>query len=628
MATADDYAAWIVQNADKKGTPEFQTVAAAYQDAKSGGDAARQQRATAQATADRATYNPTNDMSTSDRTIAGIGSGLTSVLRAVGGGSLADKLGLPATAEDAAQNDAPLMATTAGKVGKVIGQAAPALLAVPFTPATVLGAIGAGVATGAATTEGGLQDRAIGAATGGIGGGLGAALPTVLRVGGGIAKGLTEPLTNAGRQRIAGRAIQQFSTDPATLASASGATTVTGAAPTLAEATRDGGIATLQRAIGTMDPDAAAAFAARSQANNAARVQTLQSIAGDPAAIAAANPGAPAALRRIAAGPSATDATVTRATAAKASYGSAFDQGIDPEIAKMMQPQVDALMSRPSVQASVAQAKSLAAEEGLNIGDNTSVQGLHYMKQALDDMVAGAPPGSNQARLIAQTSKDLGSTLEELSPAYHAARQEFLYNSVPVNRAAVGQRLADTTSGNIRDFSGNPTLQANKFSKALNDEGDLIQKSTGMKGLYGGLEDLMTPTHMQKIGGVRDELETLSNLNNAANGAGSQTAKMLASQNMLKQIAGPLGLPEGFASNVVAQNLQRLPNFVGYKAADPLIQQQLSAALLDPAKALQFLAAAQKADLRLPPSQLQQLLQRASPALAQPVSTSYSNRSH
>lgn len=33
MATADEYAQWIVSNADKKGTPEFQTVAAAYQEA-------------------------------------------------------------------------------------------------------------------------------------------------------------------------------------------------------------------------------------------------------------------------------------------------------------------------------------------------------------------------------------------------------------------------------------------------------------------------------------------------------------------------------------------------------------------------------------------------------------------
>jgi len=34
MATAAEYAAWIVQNADKKGTPDFETVARAYQAAK------------------------------------------------------------------------------------------------------------------------------------------------------------------------------------------------------------------------------------------------------------------------------------------------------------------------------------------------------------------------------------------------------------------------------------------------------------------------------------------------------------------------------------------------------------------------------------------------------------------
>lgn len=39
MATADQYAAWIVANKDKKGTPEFDTVARAYQLAKSEGAA-------------------------------------------------------------------------------------------------------------------------------------------------------------------------------------------------------------------------------------------------------------------------------------------------------------------------------------------------------------------------------------------------------------------------------------------------------------------------------------------------------------------------------------------------------------------------------------------------------------
>lgn len=42
MATADDYAKWIVDNADKRGTPEFEVVAKAYQEAKSEGQPAQQ----------------------------------------------------------------------------------------------------------------------------------------------------------------------------------------------------------------------------------------------------------------------------------------------------------------------------------------------------------------------------------------------------------------------------------------------------------------------------------------------------------------------------------------------------------------------------------------------------------
>jgi hypothetical protein len=553
---------------------------------------------------ERARVDPTNSMGTGERTLAGIGSGMTSVLRAVGGGALAEKLGLPSTAEDGEQADTPLLNTTAGKVGRVVGQAAPALAAVPFTAPTLAGAAGVGALTGAAMTEGGLGDRAGGAVGGALGGLVGATLPAVYRAGKGVFKGLIEPLTDAGRQRIAGRTIQQFSTDPAKLAGASGAPTITGAVPTLAEATADPGLATLQRTIGTMDPDAAAALAARGQSNNAARLKTLEDIAA---------PG--------------DAARATRSAAAKKSYGEAFDQGIDPEIAKAMQPQVDQLLKRPSVQASMAQARALAKEEGIELSDDTSVQGLHYMKQALDDMAATAPPGSNSARLIGQTSKDLGATLEDLAPAYQAARKEYLYNSVPVNRADVARRLADKTTGAIRDFSGNQTLQANKFSTALNDESKLLKQSTGMDRLYGGLEDLMTPTQMQKIGGVRDELELLANLNNAANGPGSQTAKMLSSQNMVRQIAGPLGLPDSIATGAISEALQRVPSFA-MKSFDNRIQKQLAEALLDPSKALAFLAAAQKADIRLPASQIQLLLQRASPALSRAGATAGADRAN
>ena len=129
----------------------------------------------------KAKYGPTAGMTTAEKVWAGIGSGFASVGRAVGlGGLMGD---LPATKEEANRIDAPLMATTPGKVGRVIGTAAPALPAMLIPGVnTYAGAALAGGATGAAFTEGDALDRLKGAGFGaagglvgkGIGDGLGA----------------------------------------------------------------------------------------------------------------------------------------------------------------------------------------------------------------------------------------------------------------------------------------------------------------------------------------------------------------------------------------------------------------------------------------------------------------------
>lgn len=145
------------------------------------------------------TFNPASDMSTGQRTLAGIGSGMTSVLRAVGGGSLAEKLGLPATKAEGDQLDAPLLNTTAGKVGRVVGQAA-VVAPAAFVPGanTYGGAALLGGALGAATTEGDLADRAKGAAFGAAGGAAGNAAGNLIGAG-------ANRLVNAVRNSTAAR---------------------------------------------------------------------------------------------------------------------------------------------------------------------------------------------------------------------------------------------------------------------------------------------------------------------------------------------------------------------------------------------------------------------------------------
>lgn len=564
--------------------------------------------------------DPTEGQSFGENTMQGIGAGMTSVLRAVGGGKLAAMMGLPATQEEAARLDAPLDATAGGKIGRVVGTAAPAALAIPFTAATVPAALASGAITGALMTEGDAGDRAMGAALGGAGGALGQAAVPAYRAARGLVSGIVEPFTQAGSGRIAGRAIDRFATNRNALQSLSGGPTETGALPTLAEATRDPGLATLQRAISTLDPEAAAVLAARREANNAARIDSLGVLTGQPSAPVSGV----GALNRIAAGqPTREAAEALRSAAARKSYGAAFEAGIDQEAADAIAPQIASLMARPSVRAGMARARNLAAEEGINI-DNAggSVQGLHYLKTALDDMAGRLRDQPTKLRLVQQTSADLASTLEEISPLYQQARREYQFNSVPVNRAAVGERLMERAQGAIRDFSGNRKLQANAFARALNDEDQLLRQS-GVKGGATSLDDLLTATQSSRVRAVRNELETLANLDSAANGPGSQTAKMLASQNLLRQVAGPLGLPEGFIESVLSQTLMRPVQF-GYQAAEPRIVANIGRALLDPAEAARLTQGARTYDrVAITPNQLQALVQRLLPTAGVGGAASY-----
>lgn len=559
----------------------------------------------------RAALNPTKDQSFGTNLLQGVGSGMTSVARALGGGRLANAVGLPGTKEEAERLDAPLMDTAGGKVGQVVGVAAPAALAIPFTPATIGGATIAGGLTGAALTEGDVGDRLVGGLGGAAGGAIGGALPYVYQTGKGLLRGLSEPLTAAGRERIAGRAIERFATNPSSLQQLTNDPTITGARLTLAEATRDPGLATLQRAIGTLDPEAAVLLGARHEANNAARLDALASLTGQSTSA----PSKVGALNRIMNSQATRDAAEgARSSAANASYGAARREGVDQGMAEALQPQIAQLMERPEIQRAARVAQEYAKSEGIVLQDMGSVQGLSYLKRALDDEIGSLPPKATTAkRLYTQSSSDLKSVLEDIAPALRTADREFQFNSVPVNRAAVGERLTEAASGAIRDFSGNRRLQANALARALNDEEKLLRQGTGYNG-FSALDELLTPTQSGRVGAVRSELETLANLNSAANGPGSQTAKMLASQNLLKQAAGPMGIPDSWIESVLAQTALRPLQF-GYKSAESRIGEAVSRGLLDPAQASQLVQLARGYDAIKAPTALQQLLKRSAPAM-------------
>ena len=548
-------------------------------------------------------YDPTEGMSTSEKLLAGVGQGMTDLAYGAG-----QRLGLvdQATIDEKKRLDAPLKKTTAGAIGGIGGRVALGLPAAFIPGANTLagaGVIGSiqGAAEPTSQDESVLKNMLIGGASGTAG----VALGRLLRAGYQGAKGLIEPFTEAGQNRIAGRTLERFATDPSALRGATNAATATGARPTLAEATRDTGIASLERSLAQQDPQVAAMLAQRSGENNAARVATIGSIAGDPSKRAAAE-----AARSTASGDmyqAATNATYT----------------VDGKLGE--------LLNRPAVKQALQRAKSLAENQGRpftfatesqapfsGVGGRAAEsskqitgQGLQDLKMAMDEMLSD--PASGFTGKAGDTIKNLRGQvvqwMEDANPAFKQARTTYAEASKPINAMDVGQRLLDKTTGAIRDMGGNQRLQANAFSRALNDEAGTVQKATGFKGVN-ALADVMTPDQLSKLNAVRNELELVSNLSQAANGPGSQTAKSLASQNLLRQTLGPTGLPQSWAESTMLETLLRPVQF-GMKAAEPRIQNKLAQIMLDPSLARNALTAAEVKQLAPALERLLPLLQQA-----------------
>lgn len=561
---------------------------------------------------------------------AGIGRRMHSAMRAVLPESAQRALGI-VPAEEAKVTDRALLDTTAGSLGDATGMAVVAAPAIPFTPATVPGAIVAGGVTGAALTEGDALDRLKGGLEGAAGGGIGQSLPIAYRAGRGFVRGITEPLTQAGSRRIAGRTFQRFGLDSDQLANleASGmldGLSPTGARLTLAELpglptnTRRG-IASLERGVSSLDPAGAGAqFAARQEANNAARTDALGVLTGT-----SVRPRSTVRrLDQIARGqPTLARAEGTRAGNARSAYDGAYEAGIVPGAAEAMAPQIEELLRRPSVQVARGRAAEAAQEMGLNEVPENSVRGLHLLKKELDTQrsLLSRAGDDTAAERVGATAAGFDDLLENLSPLYQQARRGFQFDSVPVTRAEIGARLMDTTRQATRDFAGNRPLRAQAFSRALNDEGGLISNATGFRGnADADLAGVLTPTQTGTLGAVRDELEMLANLDKAANGPGAQTAKLLGVQSLLRQTAQPFGRAGDWASNILnAQLVDRLPGFLGHLSGEPRIQAQVAQGLLTPRQAFEMLLEAQRADQLRPGRLAQGITIRGQQQLANPV---------
>jgi hypothetical protein len=627
MATADEYAAWIVKNADKKGTPDFETVARAYQ-------AAKAQTSNAAPT----TYDPSEGGGTLqlgpfdtgiktpqwlDRTLAGTGKAFADLGTGVAqlGAGIADTLaprqptlaglitGQPKSrvqelrdrVAEERQLSAPLMATTAGKVGNVLGNVAAVAPAALIPGAQT---IGGGALVGAAS--GLLQPST---STGetiknvAVGGAAGAAVPAAVR-GYQAARSLAEPLYAEGQDAIIGRALNRVAgNDAGTVAQrlreasapftgpSQGAvqrTTmgelVPGSVPTVGQAAQNAGVASLERAATAANPDVTNAVSDVMRQQNAARVGLLNDLAGTDGA--------------------RTFAAANRDATADQLYGAARRLGVDPAKLTPEALQNVAQFSQKIPDDVLAYAKRLAKINGEQMTDATSIQGMHWVKKAIDGLISKeSGPGGDSTLKAAYTGlqSDLLQGMDNLSPAYAAARKVYADMSRPINQMDVGQAIIDKS---VNKLSGN--LQPNALANALVDK--TAARATGFPGAT--LEGTMTNAQMNSLNSLLADVQRSTAAQNAGRGVGSDTVQKLAYTNMLDSA----GVPSFVRDLAPAQILGNLASRAGdavYGRAGREISNELAEVMLDPARAAQLMRSATPAQRNA----LAQILQRSASGL-------------
>ena len=386
--------------------------------------------------------------------------------------------------------------------------------------------------------------------------------------------GMLRPMTESGQQQIAAEVLQSSATDAAKSAkTAAGAKSlVKGSAPTMAQVADDPGLAQLERTL-LNNPETSGPLQRAYATQQAARKAVIADVAGTPEYRAAIEEG-----RKVFAGED---------------YGKAFAQGIDQDMAKALKPQIDSLMRRPSIQSAKMVAKNLAAEKDIALNDFGSLEGLDWLKKALDNQISKASnpvAGIGKAKLEAlnQTKADLMAVMEQIAPAYKVANDNFAKMSRQVNAMDVAADLQSRLYKNAEWGAGKEmgSTYQSELTKAL----DSIKKQTGMNK---ALSDVMPQRDIDALKGVAFDLARKENAQNLGRAVGSPTMQNMLGQNLMERIAGPLGLPKTFSQNVLANTLSRPYAFLA-KSAEPKVSAVLAEAMADPVKAQALLTLAKK----------------------------------
>lgn len=455
---------------------------------------------------------------------------------------------------------------------------------------TLGGGISGGISAGAVNPD----DAVTGA-------GIGAALPGLLKVAGGLGRAaggavrrMTAPLSAANDEAALGEFLRgnlgQYTDEAITnlrRATQQGPTMLPGYQPTAAEVAGVPSLAALQRTATAVDPGAMNQLGEIARRNQEVVRGSLDDLAGRGGA------------REFFA--------ADREAVAEQLYGAARRAGVD---ASALTPQAQANMAKFAQRLPdevLEEARKLAKIKGEQMTDATSVQGLHWVKKAIDSLISRetGPRGSKEfLKAYTELQQDLLSGMDQLSPAYGRARRTYAAMSVPVNQMDTIERIADRAV-NTR---GNVTLSG--ITSAMDDKAAKL--ATGMRGAT--LEGTLDPQQLARLNAIRGAMQGVDFAQTAGRGVGSDTVQKLATSQLVPGWSAALSNIPGMG--VIGGLASRGADAI-YGAANQRMSNALANALLDPAQTLAILEAQRAMNpLAVQASRAAPIVYRAAPVVA------------
>lgn len=482
--------------------------------------------------------SPLEGMSRTDRVVAGIGRSADTTVKGVKqlgtslasyfvdsnpllfsketGQGLRDSMARQKADEaDRRKLDAPLMGdrygmggNIAGTVGQIVAPGGiakliskvPALAAAPSVgrlaglvgraslPSSVGGAAAQGAVIGAAQPMVEGENRLSSMAFNAAGGALGAKVGQVV---GGIVRGGVR-----GVDREVAETLLREASDPNNLTIAQ-PSRVQGVVRSLAEETRDEGIARLERTL----RDKTGGWRSQDLANNAARVNAIRQFAGDDQALRNA---------------------IAARTAAAAPPLEAAKQVTGVDTAGLLQ-QVDDLIQQYTGNSQMQGALRRARGEIEASGGNMAY--LENARQAIGRLISGTGDDSGVKLPDLIRAKDaLTGTMRGASADFGNYLDTFKGMSLPINRMQIGQELIGPRAGSaVLDELGNQTLLPASFSRMSRDLDGVAQRATGFN--RASASTSLQPDDFATIAAVQDDLERQAFRQTAGSGGNSQMAQ-------------------------------------------------------------------------------------------------------